>query len=83
MMEILAALTGASVTVAGIGLTSLSKQSQDSRESLVRLATAVENLTNRLDILHADIKSKDSEVFTRLGSLERSVARLEADKSHT
>jgi outer membrane murein-binding lipoprotein Lpp len=78
VIEILAAVAGASITVAGISLTSVSKQGQESRESLVRLATAVESLTNRLDVLHADIKSKDSEVFARISSLERSVARLEA-----
>ncbi len=78
MVEILAAVAGASITVAGISLTSVSKQGQESRESLVRLATAVESLTSRLDALHADIKSKDSEVFNRIGALERSVAKLEA-----
>ena len=78
MVEILAAVAGASITVAGISLTSVSKQGQESRESLVRLATAVESLTSRLDVLHADIKSKDSEVFARISSIERSVARLEA-----
>ena len=77
MVEILAAVAGASITVAGISLTSVSKQGQESRESLVRLATAVESLTGRLDVLHADIKSKDSEVFNRIGALERSVAQLE------
>ena len=44
---------------------------------MIRLATAVENLTNRLDVLHADIKNKDAEVFARLGSVEQSIARLE------
>lgn len=77
MVEILAAVAGASITVAGVSISSLSRQGQESRESLVRLATAVESLTSRLDVLHADIKSKDSEVFNRIGALERSVAQLE------
>lgn len=83
MIEILAAVAGASITVAGISLTSVSKQGQESRESLVRLATAVESLTSRLDVLHADIKSKDSEVFARISALERSVARLEVREERT
>jgi outer membrane murein-binding lipoprotein Lpp len=82
VVEILAAVAGASITVAGVSITSLSRQGQESRESLVRLATAVESLTSRLDVLHADIKSKDSEVFTRISALERSVARLEARDDH-
>jgi uncharacterized small protein (DUF1192 family) len=83
MVEILAAVAGASITVAGIGISSLNRQGQESRESIVRLATAVDNLTNRLDVLHADIKNKDAEVFNRIGHLEQSVARLEARSKST
>lgn len=83
MVEVLAAVAGASITVAGIGITSLSRQGQESRESIVRLATAVDNLTGRLDVLHADIKNKDAEVFSRIGLLEQSVARLEASSKST
>lgn len=81
MIEVWAAAFGASITVAGMGISGLSKQSQQGRDSIVRLTTAVENLTERLDVMHADIKSKDTEVFARLNSLERSVARLEARDS--
>lgn len=77
MVEVWAAVAGASITVAGVGVTSLNRQGQQGRDSLVRLTTAVDNLSNRLDILHTDIKSKDVEVFARLSDLERSVARLE------
>lgn len=83
MVEILAAVAGASITVAGISITGLTRQNQESRESLVRLATAVESLTSRLDVLHADIKNKDSEVFNRIGALERSMARIEAKEELT
>jgi len=83
MVEVLAAVAGASITVAGIGITTLSRQGQESRESIVRLATAVDNLTNRLDVLHADIKNKDAEVFSRISNLEQSVARLEAQTQRT
>lgn len=77
MVEVLAAVAGASITVAGIGITGLNRQNQQGRESLIRLSTAVENLANRLDVMHSDIKSKDVEVFARLSQLERDVARLE------
>jgi hypothetical protein len=77
VVEILAAVAGASITVAGLGITGLNRQGQQSRESLIRLTTAVDNLTNRFEVLHVDIKSKDSEVFARLSELERSMARLE------
>ena len=77
MVEVWAAVAGASVTVAGLGVSGLNRQSQQGRDSLVRLTTAVDNLASRLDILHNDIKTKDVEVFARLNELERSVARLE------
>ena len=77
MVEVWAAVAGASVTVAGLGVSGLNRQSQQGRDSLVRLTTAVDNLSSRLQILHDDIKIKDVEVFARLNELERSVARLE------
>ena len=77
MVEGWAAVAGASVSVAGLGVSGLNRQSQQGRDSLVRLTTAVDNLSSRLQILHDDIKTKDVEVFARLNELERSVARLE------
>ena len=66
MVEVWAAVAGASVTVAGLGVSGLNRQSQQGRDSLVRLTTAVDNLSSRLQILHDDIKTKDVEVFARL-----------------
>ena len=77
MIEVWAAVAGASITVAGVGISGLSRQQQTGRESLVRLTASVDNLSSRLDILHNDIKTKDMEVFARLNELERQVARLE------
>lgn len=82
MIEILAAVCGASITAATLGITGANRQSQQGRDSLVRLTTAVDNLANRLDVLHTDIKSKDAEVFARLRDLEAAVARLEGQGSH-
>ena len=77
MVEVWAAVAGASITVAGVGISGLSRQQQTGRESLVRLTASVDNLSSRLDILHNDIKTKDMEVFARLNELERAVARME------
>lgn len=77
MVEVWAAVAGASITVAGIGVSGLNRQSRQGQDSLIRLTAAVDNLAGRLDILHNDIKTKDMEVFARLNELERSVARLE------
>lgn len=77
MVEVWAAVAGASITVAGLGASGLSRQTRQGQDSLIRLTAAVDNLSGRLDILHNDIKTKDMEVFARLGELERCVARLE------
>jgi hypothetical protein len=77
MVEVWAAVAGASITVAGVGVSGLNRQSRAGQDSLIRLTAAVDNLSGRLDILHNDIKTKDMEVFARLNELERSVARLE------
>lgn len=77
MVEVWAAVAGASITVAGIGVTGVNRQTQQGRDSLVRLTTAVENLSDRMNVMHSDIRNRDAEVFARLGELERSVARLE------
>ena len=77
MVEVLAAMAGASVGVAGLGIVRANSQSQASRESLVRLTSAVDNLATRMDLLHTDMMARDREVFGRLSDLERSVARLE------
>ena len=77
MVEVWAAVAGASITTAALGVSGISRQTRHGQDSLVRLTTAVDNLSSRLDILHQDIRSKDVEVFGRLSELERSVARLE------
>lgn len=77
MVEVWAAVAGASITVAGLGVTGVNRQNQQGRDSLVRLTTAVENLSDRMNVMHSDIRNRDAEVFARLGELERSVARLE------
>ena len=77
MVEIWAAVAGASVGVASAGLTGINRSNQQGRDSLVRLTTAVDNLAGRMDILHADFRTRDQEIFARLSNLEQSVARLE------
>ena len=55
VVEVWAAVAGASVGVASAGLTGMSRQNQQGIE-MIRLTTAVDNLASRLDVLHADIR---------------------------
>jgi TolA-binding protein len=77
VIEVWAAVVGASITVASLGVTSSSKRSTESRDAVIRLTASVDSVATRLDVLHTDMKSRDAEVFSRLRQLEASVARLE------
>jgi len=77
VVEVFAAVAGASIGVAGLGIVRANSQSQTSRDSLVRLTSAVDNLATRMNVLHNDLTARDREIFGRLSDLERSVARLE------
>jgi hypothetical protein len=83
MIEVWAAICGASITAAALGFSGFTRQNQQGRDSLVRLTTAVDNLTSRLDLVHQDIRQTNQEVFERLRTLESSVARLEGPGKHT
>ena len=77
MVEVLAAVAGASVGVAGLGIVRANSQNQSGRESLVRLTSAMDNLATRMELLQTDMMARDREIFGRLSDLERSVARME------
>ena len=83
MIELLAAVAGASITAATMSLNAASRQNVQTRETIVRLTTAVENLAERLDEFHRDVKDNNSEIFQRLRLLESSVARLEAQNKES
>lgn len=77
VVELLAAVAGASIGVGGLVIAGANRQSQTGRDSLVRLTSAVDNLATRMDVLHTDLRLRDQEIFARISELERSVARLE------
>jgi hypothetical protein len=81
VVEIWAAVAGASIGVAASGVRGANRQSQDGRDSLVRLTSAVDNLASRMDVLHADLRVRDQELFARISDLEQNVARLEGHQN--
>jgi len=78
VIEVLAAVTGASITVAFLGMTGASKRNDQSREAVIKLTEAVNTVANRLDDLHVDLRADRKETFSRLGEVEQRVAKLEA-----
>ena len=81
--QLWAAVAGASIGVAASGVRGANRQGQDGRDSLVRLTSAVDNLASRMDVLHADLRVRDQELFARISDLEQNVARLEGHANRT
>lgn len=78
MIEILAALVGSGVTIAAMGIGGGIKNNSTNKEVVTRLTVAVENIAEKLEELHVDIKSDRREMFGRLNGLEQRVSKLEA-----
>lgn len=80
MIEVLAAVAGASITWAAMGSMGFSRRNDEAREAVIRLTAGVENIATQLQILHTDIKDERREVLSRIGSVEQRVSRLEGQK---
>ena len=81
VVEIWAAVAGASIGAAAAGIKGANRETQHGRDSLVRLTSAVDNLASRMDVLHADLRVRDQELFARISDLEQNVARLEGHQN--
>ena len=79
--EIAAAVVGAILTFAGVGVSGATKRAGEGREAVIRLTLAVESVSSRLEQLHVDLKSDRAETYGRLSSLEQRVSKLEARES--
>jgi hypothetical protein len=78
MIEVIAAIAGASISVAAMGAMGFSRKSDEARDAVIRLTSAVEHIAIQLEVLHNDIKDDRRETFQRLGSVEQRVTKLEA-----
>ncbi len=78
MIELIAAVAGASISVAAMGAMGFSRRNDEAREAVIRLTAAVEHIATQLEHMHTDIKSDRKETFARLSGVEQRVATLEA-----
>jgi hypothetical protein len=78
VIEVIAAVAGASISVAAMGAMGFSKRNDEARDAVIRLTSAVEHIATQLEILHTDIKEDRRETFTRLNTVEQRVAKIEA-----
>lgn len=78
MIEIIAAVAGASISVAAMGAMGFTKRNDEARDAVIRLTSAVEHIATQLEVLHTDIKEDRRETFTRLNTVEQRVVKLES-----
>jgi len=78
MIEVIAAVAGASISVAAMGAMGFSRRSDEARDAVIRLTSAVEHIATQLEVLHTDIKDDRRETFSRLNGVEQRVTKLEA-----
>ena len=78
MIELIAAIAGASISVAAMGAMGFSRRNDEARDAVIRLTSAVEHIATQLEVVHTDIKEDRKETFTRLNTVEQRVSKLEA-----
>ena len=80
MIEVAAAIVGASLTVGAMGVGSAFSRSREGRDTVIRLTTAVENVASRLDEIHVDMKADRAQTYSLFSELDRRVTKLEAQQ---
>jgi len=78
MIEVFAAVAGASISVAAMGAIGMTKRNDEARDAVIRLTLAVEHIAVQLEVMHADIKDDRKEVYGRINGVEQRVSKLEA-----
>ena len=66
MIEIYAAVLGASIGIAGMSVSGFTRRNNESREAVIRLTMAVESIAGKLEELHQDMKADRKEIYTKL-----------------
>ena len=78
MIEIYAAVLGASIGIAGMSVSGFTKRTSESREAVIRLTAAVESIAGKLEELHQDMKADRKEIYTRLNEHGNRITLLES-----
>ncbi len=79
-MELIAAIVGTMVGIAGMGVGSILKRGNSDREAIVKLSMGVEHIGKELQAMREDMKEDRHEIYGRLGSIEQRISKLEAGR---
>ena len=78
MIEIYAAVLGASIGIAGMSVSGFTRRTGESREAVIRLTAAVESIAGKLEELHQDMKADRKEIYTKLNEHGNRITLLES-----
>ena len=88
MIEIYAAILGASLGIAGMSVSGFTRRSSESREAVIRLTAGVESIATKLEDLHQDMKAEKfqtnmdkKEIYGRLNDHGNRITVLETTKA--
>lgn len=77
MIEIYAAVLGASIGIAGMSVSGFTRRTSESREAVIRLTMAVESIAGKLEELHQDMRADRKEIYTKLNEHGQRITVLE------
>ena len=84
MIEIYAAILGASIGIAGMSVSGFSRRTSESREAVIRLSAGLESIATKLEDLHQDMKAEKvqanmdrKEIYERLNKHGNRISLLE------
>jgi len=80
VVEIYAAVLGASIGIAGMSISGFTKRTSESREAVIRLTMAVESIAGKLEELHQDMKEDRKTIYSRLNHHDSRITVLENKK---
>ena len=78
MIEIYAAVLGASIGIAGMSVSGFSRRNTESREAVIRLTMAVESIAGKLEELHQDMKEDRKTIYSKLSEHGNRITLLES-----
>lgn len=80
MIEILAAIAGSIIGVAGLTATQMMRKAGESREVIAKLTCGVDHIGQELTALRADMKMDRQEMYSRLNECEQRLTVIESQK---
>jgi hypothetical protein len=79
-MEVIAAIAGAIIGIAGMSTSKMIRRSGENRDVITKLSVGVEHIGQELTALRNDMKEDRHEIFGRLNNAEQRISALEAVK---